>query len=145
MMIQISADPFSGQLIISVFSDHCTVVTEAANQSAHNDAVRGPTLPAAPVQRRRSGSLFGMGVVAVVAVLVGASFSAYRSSNAASPNVVAEAVRTSPGSLAARELRPQAPPERQGQRVEEALTGRPVITQPPSAQAKGGGNPFGLE
>lgn len=144
MMIQISADPFSGQPIISVFSDHCTVITEAANQSPHNDVVRGPTLPAAPV-RRRSGSLFGMGVVAVVAVLVGASFSAYRSSNAASPNGVAEAARTSPGSLAANEPRHQAPPELQGQRVEEALTGRPVITQPPIAPAKGGGNPFGLE
>ncbi len=138
MIIQISADPFSGQPVISVSSDYCTIITGAADPSAQIP-IRSPQLPAAPV-RRRFGSFLGIGVVAVAVILVSAGFSSYRSSNAAS-HVSAEASHTPPGSVAVR----QAPPERQGQRVEEALAGRPVVTPPPTAPAKGVGNPFGLE
>lgn len=143
MMIQISADPFSGQPVISVCSDYCTIITEGTDPSAQSP-IRSPLPPSVPV-RRRIGSLVGMSVVAIVAILVGASFSSYRSSNAASQNASAEGSRTPPRSLAAREVPPQAPSERQGQRLEEALAGHPVVTPPPGAPAKGAGNPFGLE
>lgn len=138
MMIQISADPSSGQPVISVCSDYCTIITGPSDPSAQTP-IRSPLLPAAPV-RRRFGSVVGIGVVAVAVILVSAGFSSYRSSNAAS-HASAEALHTPPASVAVR----QAPPDRQGQRVEEALAGRPVVTQPPTALAKGAGNPFGLE
>lgn len=142
MMLHISVDPNSGPVSISVFGESCTINAEPAHPLAGSRA--GSLMPPAPPAKRRSGSLLGMAVVAVVAVLVGASFGAYRSSNAASKDV-AEMAQPSTRNLTASAPTRQPPSERQGQRVEQALAGHPVVTQPPSAPTNGAANPFGLE
>ena len=143
MMLHISVDPSSGPVSISVCGESCSINTETAYPIASNGA--GSLMPPVSPAPRRSGSLLGVAVIAVVAVLVGAGFGAYRSSNAAFKDAMAEMARSSPRNMAASAPTRQPTPERQGQRVEQALAGQPVVTQPPPAPANGAANPFGLE
>lgn len=139
MILHISADPISGQPTISVYGDTCTIMTGVPNPNGIGSVSLPP--PAAP-SSWRSGSFLGIIVVAGVAVMVSAGFSSYRSSNAAPKEVSAEMAQPSA-------RRPMAAlptsPDRQGQRVEQALKGQAVVTPPPAAPANGAGNPFGLE
>ena len=144
MMLHISVDPTSGPVNISVFGESCTINSDPSVLLA--GSVARPSLPPAPVAWRRPGSVIGMMVVGFVALFVGAAFSSYKSSNVPTMHVDAGLIPTSPRTPpTSRVATPVPPSDPQGERVEQALTGRPVLTPPPNASAKSTGNPFGLE